>query len=65
MNPHWQEMQEKLHHNHILAGLVLAAWQIELWLANALVESELNQRAHQATEWGDCPKCGATLHSKG
>ena len=58
-------MQEKLHHNHTLAGLVLTAWQIGLWLANALVESELNQRAHQAIEWGRCPKCGATLHSKG
>jgi hypothetical protein len=26
MNPQWQEMQEKLHHNRTLAGIVLAAW---------------------------------------
>jgi hypothetical protein len=65
MNLEWQEMQEKLHHNHTLAGLVLAAWQMGLWLANALVESELNQRAHQVMAWGRCPQCGATLHSKG
>lgn len=44
---------------------MLAAWQMGLWLANALVESELNQRAHQAIEWGHCPQCGARLHSKG
>ncbi|HEY9639741.1 MAG TPA: ISKra4 family transposase [Coleofasciculaceae cyanobacterium] len=64
-NLEWQQMQEKLHHNHTLAGLVLAAWQIGLWLANALVEAELNQRAQQAIDWERCPKCGATLHSKG
>lgn len=64
-NLEWQQMQEKLHQSCTLAGLVLAAWQMGLWLANALVESELNQRAHQAIEWGHCPQCGARLHSKG
>jgi hypothetical protein len=64
-NLEWQQMQEKLHHNRTLAGLVLAAWQVGLWLAHLLVESELNQRAQQAVEWGRCPKCTATLQSKG
>jgi hypothetical protein len=36
-----------------------------LWLANAFVASELNQRAQQPTEWERCPRCSATLQSKG
>ncbi|QYO64350.1 hypothetical protein [Leptolyngbya sp. 7M] len=64
-NLEWQQMQENLHHNRTLAGLVLAAWQIGLWLAHGLVEAELDQRAQQVRAWGHCPKCGATLHSKG
>lgn len=64
-NLEWQQLQEKLHHNHTLAGLVLTAWQIGLWLANGLVEAELNQRAQQAMGWGRCPQCGAMFQSKG
>jgi hypothetical protein len=64
-NLEWQQMQEKLHHHRTLAGLVLAAWQMGLWLANALVESQLNQRAQQVRVGGRRPQYGATLHSNG
>ena len=61
----WQQMQEKFHHSPTLAALVLAAWQMGMWLARAFVESELNQRAQRPEQWGQCSKCGAKLHSKG
>lgn len=58
-------MREKFHQSTTLAALVLAAWQMGMWLAHAFVEYELNQRAQQPEQWGQCPKCGAKLQSKG
>lgn len=58
-------MQEKFHQSPTLAALVLAAWQMGMWLARAFVESELNQRAQQPEQWGQCPECGGKLQSKG
>jgi hypothetical protein len=61
----WQQMREKFHQSTTLAALVLSAWQMGLWLAHAFVEYELNQRAPQSEQWGQCLKCGAKLQSKG
>ncbi|WP_448602796.1 ISKra4 family transposase [Thermoleptolyngbya sp.] len=65
MTREWQQMREKFHQSTTLAALVLSAWQMGLWLARAFVESELNQRAQQPEQWGNCSECGAKLQSKG
>lgn len=65
MTLEWQQMREKFHQSTTLAALVLAAWQMGMWLARAFMEYELNRRAQQPEQWGDCPKCGAKLESKG
>jgi hypothetical protein len=65
MTREWQQMREKFHQSTTLAGLVLTAWQMGMWLARAFVETELNKRAQRPEPWGQCPKCGAKLQSKG
>jgi hypothetical protein len=47
-------MREQFHQSTTLATLVLAAWQMGLWLARAFVEYELNQRAQRSEQWGNC-----------
>ena len=56
---------ERLQQSQTLAAIVIAAWQIGLTIARALVEQQLNERAKQPTSWGQCPVCGKRLHSKG
>lgn len=58
-------MREKFHQSTTLAALVLSAWQMGMWLARVFVEYELKQRAQRPEQWGQCPKCGAKLQSKG
>lgn len=65
MTLEWQQMREKFHQSTTLAALVLAAWQMGMWLARAFVESELNQRAQRPEQWGQCAHCGGKLQSKG
>jgi len=48
-----------------LTALMLAAWQVARVLAVQLVETVLDERAHQPTAWPPCPACGAFIRSKG
>lgn len=61
----WSSLLDRLHQSQSLAAIVLAAWQIGLYVARSLVEQQLNARAQQPTVWGQCPGCGQRLHSKG
>ncbi|MBW4422265.1 MAG: ISKra4 family transposase [Myxacorys californica WJT36-NPBG1] len=65
MTLEWQQMRKTFHQSTTLAALVLAGWQMGMWLARAFVEYELNQRAQQPEQWGHCCECGTRLHSKG
>jgi hypothetical protein len=60
-----QPLYEKLQTSVTLASLVLAAWQIGLWVARALVNHELNERAQLPQSLGNCHQCGSRLESKG
>ena len=63
--PSWPNLLEKFQKSQTLAQIVLIAWQIGLWVARALVEEQLHERAQQPTVWGICQKCGHRLQSKG
>jgi hypothetical protein len=60
-----QQLDEKLQKSVTLASLVLVAWQIGLWVARALVNHQLNERAQRPQVWGNCRQCGSRLESKG
>ncbi len=60
-----QPLYEKLQRSATLASLVLAAWQIGVWFARALVNHHLNERAQLPQSWGSCHQCGSRLESKG
>jgi hypothetical protein len=61
----WQQLRENLHQSTTLASLVLAAWQMGMWMAREFVMDELQERAQRRESWGNCPVCGTRLHSKG
>ena len=65
IDPAWNELINAVEQAVSLPLIVLAAWQLARRLTLALVESVLAQRAQQPTSWPPCPKCGATLESKG
>jgi hypothetical protein len=60
-----QQLYDKLQKSVTLASLVLAAWQIGVWFARALVNHHLNERAQLPQVWGNCHQCGSRLESKG
>lgn len=60
-----QQLDEKLQKSVTLASLVIVAWQIGLWVARALVNHQLNERAGRPQSWGNCRQCGRRLESKG
>lgn len=47
-----QQLYEKLQKSVTLASLVLAAWQIGLWFAHALVNHHLHEHARLPQLWG-------------
>lgn len=61
----WQYFHEQLQASTTLASLVLAAWQMGLWLAKTLVEQQLDERAKRPQVWETCTQCGHRLQSKG
>lgn len=61
----WQQLREKFHPSTTLASLVLAAWQMGMWMAREFVMDELPRRAQQSEPWGNCPVCGTRWHRKG
>ncbi|MER3436089.1 MAG: ISKra4 family transposase, partial [Leptolyngbya sp. ERB_1_1] len=60
-----QQLYEKLQRSTTLASLVLAAWQIGVWFARALVTHHLNERARLPQVWDNGHQCGSRLESKG
>jgi hypothetical protein len=64
-DPVWQQMCQRLQAATSLTHLVLAAWQIGLWLARAIVEQQLDERSQVPTQWTHCSVCCTALHSKG
>lgn len=61
----WSFLLDRLQQSQTLAAIVIAAWQIGLYVARMLVEQQLNERAERPTVWGQCSVCGQRLHSKG
>lgn len=62
---HWQQLCKRLQTVSSLSAVVLTARQMGLWLARAIVEQQLRERAVASTEWGTCLVCHARLVSKG
>lgn len=62
---HWQQLYERLQTVSSLSAVVLTARQMGLWLARAIVEQQLRERAVTSTEWGICLVCNSRLVSKG
>jgi len=61
----WQQLCIKLKAAITLTTLVLMAWQMGLWLARAIVEQQLTERAQVPTQWECCLVCQSRLVSKG
>jgi hypothetical protein len=62
---HWQQQCKRLQTVSSLSAVVLTARQMGLWLARAIVEQQLHERAVAPTKWGNCLVCHAQLISKG
>ena len=62
---HWQQLCERLQTVSSMNAVVLTARQMSLWLARAIVEQQLHERAVASTTWGTCLVCHAQLVSKG
>ena len=65
LEPVIQDAVERLRCENTLAAMVLVAFQFARQVAVILVQEVLSERAQQRTEWPRCPKCNASLHSKG
>ena len=46
-----QQSREKLKSESTLAGMVLIALQMGLWLTRAVLESEIRRRAEEPSKW--------------
>lgn len=64
-NPDWQQLYQRLSQATTLTAIVLAAWQMGVWLANQIVCQHVQELAQQPTQWEPCPGCGTRLVSKG
>ena len=60
-NLDWQRLCKSLQTKVTLPTLVLAAWQMGLWLARVIVEQQLQERASMLIEWGACSVCQSRL----
>jgi len=65
IDPSFQELIEAIVTSSTLTVLIMSAWRLANALAVRLVEEVLFERSQIATQWPECPKCGARLHSKG
>ncbi len=63
--PQWKAYCEALQTASELSVIVWVAWQMGLWIARAIVQEQVRERATQPPEWSSCPKCGRRLNSKG
>lgn len=50
----WQQLYKTLKATVTLTALVLTAWQMGLWLAKAIVQQQLAERAQIPTQWTGC-----------
>ena len=64
-HPEWQQLSAKLNTAVTLASIVLTACQIGTWLARAIVQQQLSERAQIHKQWSFCSSCGTRLVSKG
>jgi hypothetical protein len=64
-NSDWQQLCRTLKAAATLTAIVKAAWQMGLWLAKAIVEQQLVERAQVSTTWNCCRVCSTRLVSKG
>lgn len=64
-DPIWQQLCQKLKATVSLPALVLIAWQMGLFIARAIVEQQLVERAQVQEQWSCCPVCRTRLVSKG
>lgn len=64
-DPIWQQLCQKLEATVSLPALVLMAWQMGLFIARAIVEQQLDERAQVQEQWSCCSVCGTRLVSKG
>ena len=60
-----QEKVEKIRNTSQLAEMIMAAWELGLWIAKKIVEQILEERASRRVCWQNCPECGAKLDNKG
>jgi hypothetical protein len=63
--PEWNQRLEELQTAQSLSAMVWIALQMGLLVARLLVESTLLDRAKKPVPWGECPRCGHRLQSKG
>jgi len=63
--PEWQTEIEKMMDAPELAQILVFAYQLARLIARDLVQELLAMRATSQTSWGNCPKCGHKLESKG
>jgi hypothetical protein len=64
-NSDWQQLCKTLKTSVLLTAVVLVAWQMGLWIAKAIIEQQLTERAQETMQWGCCSVCGSHLVSKG
>jgi hypothetical protein len=64
-NSDWQQLCKTLETSISLTAIVLVAWQMGLWIAKAIIEQQLAQRAQETRQWECCSVCGSRLVSKG
>lgn len=64
-DPIWQQLCQKLKAIVSLPASVLIAWQMGLFIARAIVEQQLVERAQVQEQWSCCPVCSTRLVSKG
>ena len=64
-DPDWQQLCKAIKSAMPLTTLILTAWQMGLWIARAIVEQQLTERAQVPTQWKCCAVCGTRLVSKG
>lgn len=62
---HWQQLCKRLQTASSLSAIVLTGRQMGLWIARAIVEQQLHERAIASTGCSTCLTCSARLVSKG
>ena len=65
VKPEWQTAIDEMVETKELSQILVLAYQLANLIARDLVEALLAKRASAPTQWGNCPKCGRKLESKG